>query len=369
MNLSDDLKHLCRSYIKKSIQRAHCPSVEQIISNLEIEFGKDWQILLPKDLLINWYEKIEHLQFIQYDSTIEEILIHSAKTITYIYANSRKSTECGISQQDLELSLELLCIKERIDWNENSPFVSFKYRIGNQDIRISLTHKSLSCEHSHKASIRFHTKESYPISSYFSSLKVQNIVINLFKNRKNILISGSTGSGKTSFISTLLSEADKEEHLIIIEDTHELISPNQCSTRLLSGPQNGHSLNDYCNYSLRLRPDRVIVGEIRSHECIPFILNANNGHKGLIGSIHANSAAKVPQRLSTLLCLYSKMNGINNDIALELIASGIDIIIHMEDKKVVEVIKLLNVECGVTHYEDLLESNHEYGQQLSSFSA
>ena len=361
MNLTDDIKTVCKNYMRKCLQRGEEITLINLKSILDIEFSGDWTILFSSDELDLWFKNMVNLNYIEKYKNTEELLIHDCNNCTSIETKTFRDV-LQIDQDELELSIEVLCLKEKIDWNHNNPFVSFKTHLHGKDARVSLIHKCLSNEHSHKASIRFHSSESFSLTSFFSDLKTENKVREIFKNKDNILISGATGSGKTSFISSLVQNSKDEEHVFIIEDTHELLSPNKSTTRLISKNSIGHKLEDYCTYALRMRPDRVIVGEIRSSEATPFILNANNGHKGLLSTIHANSASKAPQRLATLLGLYSGISAINNDLALDLICSGVNYVIHLENKKVVQIIKLLNSENGIIHFDDILESSYEHQQ-------
>jgi Flp pilus assembly CpaF family ATPase len=366
MNLGSDVKRMGLSFLTEISQKGLLPSFLQLQEYLDIEFTQSWRLLLSEEDLLNWFNTITNQDFIEVKNNLEEILIHSNLSVIEIKNSGHERTTIKLTQEELDLSFEILCIREKVDWNELNPFVSFNSILKGRKLRISLINKCLSCEHSHKASIRFHSDNVHPISSFFNTeeemIKIQNIYLNKF----NILICGATGSGKTSFISSLISNENSAEHLFIIEDTKEIASPTQSTTRLLSKDQHGHSLSDYCSYALRMRPDRIIVGEVRSKEVTPLILNANNGHKGLLSSLHSNSASTAPQRLSTLLCLYSGIEGMSKDVALDLICSGIDYIIFLESKKVTQAIKLLNFDNGSIHFDDILKSENEYDLDLQA---
>lgn len=100
---------------------------------------------------------------------------------------------------------------------------------------------------------------------------------------------------------------------------------------------------DYCHYALRMTPDRIILGEIRSKEVIPFLLSMNNGHKGLMTTVHANSASDTLSRLSLLFSLYSDNgNTISHDAINKMIASSVDIVIFLENKKVKEIARIIS---------------------------
>ena len=121
--------------------------------------------------------------------------------------------------------------------------------------------------------------------------------------RKNILVAGGTGSGKTTFANALLAEpAFTNDRIVIIEDTREL----QCSAPdkvelLTKSDEPKVTMNDLLRISLRLRPDRIIVGEVRGGEALALVKAWNTGHPGGIATIHANSATDAIQRLEDLI--------------------------------------------------------------------
>jgi Flp pilus assembly CpaF family ATPase len=177
----------------------------------------------------------------------------------------------------------------------------------------------------------------------------------LVRDKKNILIAGSTGSGKTSILTSLLNEIDSDEHLIVLEDTYEILFPHLNQTRFLAGKTEATSLKSYLAYSLRLTPDRIILGEMRSHEVVPFLMAMNTGHKGLMGTIHASSAADALNRIALLFSLYSGEVGINFEKVMELVCRNLEYVVFMENKKIKEMIKILGSDKGVPFFE--IETN------------
>lgn len=126
------------------------------------------------------------------------------------------------------------------------------------------------------------------------------------KAKFNIIISGGTGVGKTTFLNLLLQEADKYERKIIIEDTRELSiqMPNTIrmeSTQLSSGRK--VSIRDLVVNSLRMRPDRLIIGEIRGEEIFDLLQAMNSGHDGCIASLHSNTPRECLTRMENLFLL------------------------------------------------------------------
>lgn len=126
--------------------------------------------------------------------------------------------------------------------------------------------------------------------------------------RMNIIISGGTGVGKTTFMNLLLQELSKQERIITIEDTLELNFKHPNLVRLESGSKSGASsanisTRDLVKNTLRMRPDRIIIGEVRGGELFDLLQAMNTGHDGSMASVHANSPGECLSRLETLYLL------------------------------------------------------------------
>jgi len=119
-------------------------------------------------------------------------------------------------------------------------------------------------------------------------------------NRKTVLVSGATGSGKTTFFKALIKEIPDSERLLTIEDTPELTvhSPNYVS--LLSNAQTGVTPPRLVKLAMRMRPDRILLGELRDATALDFLEAANTGHPGSIATLHANDSLRALTRLETL---------------------------------------------------------------------
>lgn len=123
--------------------------------------------------------------------------------------------------------------------------------------------------------------------------------------KKNIMISGGTGSGKTTFLNVLASRCLPSQRIIVLEDSSELKIPNDHVVYFEARPANEMgkglvTLRDLVKSSLRLRPDRVIVGEVRGAEALDLISSMNTGHSGSMGTVHSNNPKECLTRLETL---------------------------------------------------------------------
>lgn len=162
--------------------------------------------------------------------------------------------------------------------------------------------------------------------------------------RKTVLISGGTSSGKTTLLNALIKEIPRSERLVVIEDTPELklTHPNSVGLVAVAGGQ-GEAMvttDDLMRASLRMRPDRLIVGELRGSEVITFMRAINTGHPGSFASIHASSTQGALEQLS-LMCLQAGL-GLSRDDTLSYTRTMIDVVIQ------------LRRDSGVRHLEDIL---------------
>ncbi len=305
--------------------------------------------------LQEWFLKINTLGFIYslaVDSEMNEIIFHSNKKAQLIYPDAREDRSIDdLSVEDYQLSLEILALRNNISWNYADPFASFSLKMNGFDFRVTLIHYSTSASRMSKIFLRL-MKSDEPTLSLFNLGDEESLVRSLVQEKKNILVSGSTGSGKTTFIRALLKETDQSEHIIILEDTHEILPTSSNQTSLLSQQDmQKKSLKDYCAYALRMSPDRLIVGEMRSTEVVPFMLAMNTGHKGLMSTIHANSCVDAVSRIALLFSLYSENKEIDFGLITKLACRNIDYVVHMENKKIKEIARILGSEQENIFYE------------------
>ena len=171
------------------------------------------------------------------------------------------------------------------------------------------------------------------------------------RHKKTIVISGGTSSGKTTFLNACLRHIPRQERLILLEDTREIETPHPNQVQLLAVKgQQGEAnvtMQDLVQCALRLRPDRLIMGEIRGKEILDFISSCTTGHEGGMTTLHANSPAMAFMRMTQLYKLNNVPSMTDSDILRELNAV-IDIIVQLSktpEGRVVESIYYKQGDC------------------------
>jgi type IV secretion system protein VirB11 len=152
------------------------------------------------------------------------------------------------------------------------------------------------------------------------------IIRKAVKERRNILVAGGTGSGKTTLVNAILAEPPfKNDRVVIIEDTKELQCPAEDKVELLTkNTEPRVTMTDLVRMTLRLRPDRIIIGEVRGPEALAMLKAWNTGHPGGLATIHANSAADALRRIEDLVGEASQ------NIPKRSIASAVNLIVFIE---------------------------------------
>ena len=190
----------------------------------------------------------------------------------------------------------------------------------------------------------------------------------LVKARYNIFISGGTGSGKTTFLNALAGFIPADERLITIEDSAELQIrgiPNLVRMETRNANVEGCqpiTIRDLIKTSLRMRPDRIIVGEVRGGEAVDLIASALNcGHDGSMSTGHANSAQDMLMRLETMMLMGME---IPLPAIRRQIASGVDIIVHLgrlrdKTRKVLQIAEVTGIEDGEIRLSSLFSFEEE----------
>jgi len=156
------------------------------------------------------------------------------------------------------------------------------------------------------------------------------LLARLVSSRAPFLVSGGTGGGKTTLLATLLGVVDPRERLVIVEDASELRPEHPHVVGLEGRPVNiegagAISLRDLVRQALRMRPDRLVVGEVRGAEVVDLLAALNTGHEGGCGTVHANSATDVPARLEAL----GVTAGLSREALHSQLACALQVVVHV----------------------------------------
>ena len=199
--------------------------------------------------------------------------------------------------------------------------------------------------------------------------------------RMNILISGGTGTGKTTFLNAISKWIPEGERVITIEDAAELQLQQEHVIRLETRPPNIEgegqvTQRDLVRNTLRMRPDRIIVGEVRGGETLDMLQAMNTGHEGSMTTVHANNPRDALRRLENMV----SMAGINYPIHAirEQLSSALDVLIHLKRmtggrRKIVKIVEITSMEGDTICLHDVFEYNQtgvdEEGHACGQFEA
>jgi pilus assembly protein CpaF len=190
------------------------------------------------------------------------------------------------------------------------------------------------------------------------------------KGRRNIIISGGTGSGKTTTLNVISSFLPNDERIVTIEDAAELQLQQQHVLRLEARPANIEgrglvSIRELVKNTLRMRPDRIIVGEIRDGAALDMLQAMNTGHDGSITTVHANTARDSLARLETMVL----MAGVDLPVRAirEQVAGAVDLIVQQSrlkdgTRRIVAISEVVGMESDVITLQDIFTFNYGAGR-------
>lgn len=315
--------------------------------------------------------KLDILQELIEDESITEIMINGAKKIFVERNGSLYQTEEEFeSEEKLQDMIQQIVAKTNRIINETSPIVDARLLDGSR-VNVVLPPVSLD-----GAAVTIRKFPATPITMEqliaMNSItqEVSDFLQKLVIAGYNIFISGGTGSGKTTFLNVLSNFIPTTERIITIEDSAELQIkkiPNLVRLEVKNANVEGKSaitIRSLIKSSLRMRPDRIIVGEVRDEAAIDMLQALNTGHDGSLSTGHANSPMDMLSRLESLVLLGA-------DIPLlavrKQIASAIDVIVHLgrlRDRsrrvlEITEVLECVNQEIEVRPLYEFMETGED----------
>jgi type IV secretion system protein VirB11 len=235
-------------------------------------------------------------------------------------------TEKKISRDRLVAALGTIAAMLRTEINKHSPILEGELPLDGSRVEgiISPVTKAAALV------IRKHSSAVFPMERYVAENRIDQdswrYLQDSIRNRKNLLVAGGTGSGKTTFVNAVLDALSKlcpDDRLLILEDTVELKCEMENVLAMRTDPHSNTTMQKLVRASLRLRPDRIVVGEVRGGEALDLLKSWNTGHPGGICTIHANSAFSSLARMEQLISEVSRTP------MKDLIGEAVDVIVFL----------------------------------------
>ncbi|GAQ19896.1 conjugal transfer proteinc/MT3759 [Oceanobacillus picturae] len=329
---------------------------------------KSSEIKYLVERIYNAFRGYDVLQPLIDDRSITEIMVNNHKEVFIEKDGSTTQVDIQFeSEQKLEDIIQAIVSKVDRVVNESSPIVDARLHDGS---RVNVVLPPIALKGPVMTIRKFPEKplmiedliEKNSISKEASEF-LQKLVVSKY----NIFIGGGTGSGKTTFLNVLSNFIPQDERIITIEDSAELqikSVPNLVSLETRNANTEGKgeiSIRDLIKSSLRMRPDRIIVGEVRGAEALDMLQAMNTGHDGSLSTGHANSTKDMLSRLETMVLSGASLPV---EVIRQQISSSIDIMVHLmrlrdNTRKVVAISEVIGVENG----EVLLNPLYEFVEE------
>ena len=237
------------------------------------------------------------------DPTITEIMVNGPGPVWVERLGTIVPTSVTVDDAMLRIIIDRIVGPLGLRIDRTAPFIDARLTDGS---RVHIAVPPLALDGPYLTIRRFRA-QAHRLSD-FCSPATEAVLISALRGRKNMVISGGTGSGKTSLLNALASHLQVHERVITIEDAAELRLPGDHTVRLEARPANaegvgGCTIRTLVRNALRMRPDRVIVGEVRGAEAIDMVQAMNTGHDGSMSTCHANSPVDTLRRLEAMLLM------------------------------------------------------------------
>ncbi|MEI8336034.1 MAG: CpaF family protein [Actinomycetes bacterium] len=310
------------------------------------------------------------------DPEITEVMVNSLDSIYVERAGRLVRTNARyVSEEHLRQVIERIVSKvgRRID--ESSPMVDARLPDGS---RVNAVIPPLAID-GPVLTIRKFSEKAYSLHDLAGMRALTEQMIDLLRacveGRLNILVSGGTGTGKTTMLNALSQFIPNGDRVVTIEDAAELRLVQNHVVRMESRPPNIEgkgeiSIRDLVRNALRMRPDRIIVGEVRGAEALDMLQAMNTGHEGSLSTLHANSPRDALSRLETMVL----MGGVDLPVRAirEQAASAIDLVIHVSrlrdgTRRITQVAEVNGMEGDRLLLTDLFAFDYEAGIDENGF--
>jgi pilus assembly protein CpaF len=358
--------------------------IRDLITNVVFEKSKQFYMTVSEkqeisEAVFNSMRRLDVLQPIIDDESVTEIMVNGANDIFIEQDGRTKKLDVRFeSTEKLEDVIQSIVSKVNRSVNESSPIVDARLKDGSR-VNVVLAPIALNGP---IMTIRKFSNTPMTIERLinFGSLtqETADVLKRMVQAKYNIFICGGTGSGKTTFLNALSNFIPKDERIITIEDSAELQITGvdnivKLETRNANTEGKGEiNIRDLIKTSLRMRPERIIVGEVRGAEALDMLQAMNTGHDGSLSTGHANSSRDMLSRLETMVLSGAIMP---LEAIRQQIASAIDIIIHLgrirdKSRKVLEISEILGYRDGNIQlnplYEFVEEGESEDGRVIGT---
>jgi pilus assembly protein CpaF len=309
-----------------------------------------------RDLILRDTVGLGPLEDLLADPAVEEVMVNGPAEVYVERAGQVKRTEVRFaSERALRDAIEriLAPLGRRVD--ELSPMVDARLADGS---RVNVIIPPLSIDGPALSIRRFTAARPDPdelVALGTMTGELRDLLAGAVRTRRSILISGGTGSGKTTLLNALSAYIGADERVITIEDAAELRLRQPHVVRLESRPASVEgrgevTIRDLLRNALRMRPDRIVIGEVRGREALDLLTALNTGHDGALSTVHANSPADALRRLETLALMAGV--GLPHDAVRDQVRRGVELVVHLERssrgaRRVVEVAEVVGALGGV----------------------
>ncbi len=270
-----------------------------------------------------------------------DIIIQGPEAIYYETSKGmEKLNDCFLSEISFQNFVDRLSHESSIIVDKKTPFANGKFKSFRVHIAIPPVVKETTIT-LRKHNTRIFSLDQLEQSGFLTSPQKQWFS-SVLDERRNFLVIGPTGSGKTTFINSLLQSIPETERIVITEDTDELNPPSSLTAKMISREICPDSLDpvtmgDLVKQSLRMRPDRVVVGEVRGEEAKDLLQALATGHSGSMGTLHAHSAAQALIRLEMLIQMGAPQWSLYS--IRQLIRMSLDYLIVLKENRLSKGIK------------------------------
>lgn len=261
------------------------------------------------------------------DDRITEIMVNGPGNVLIEKDGRIAATDIVLTQPEVEHIIERVVAPLGLNIDRRQPFGDARLADGT---RVNIVVPPLALDGPYITFRRFRAKK-LPLEE-FTTLGTASLLRWLVRTKANIVISGGTGTGKTTLLNALAAAIPQGERIVTIEDAAELQLESDHVVRLETRPANADGVGAVdaralVRNALRMRPDRIIIGEARGSEVLDMLQAMNTGHEGSLSTCHANSAADAMRRLEMMALLHS--NGLSLEAIRSQLAASVDVIVHL----------------------------------------